>query len=219
MESSPHSGRYEAAATPVRSTRRARPTWTTSARSRARRRLTLGSTAEPNRITIGLRPGIRAITGLLCAVFVLTAYDGQQSDVSDERWGPLAVASPYRGAGQALFVGVLRVTEECVFLEQGNERTLLVWESDRTSWSPETRTISFDAQGGTVTVSDRDHVRLGGGGSAVDEGGLAPDEWVESIDWVASPSQSCLTDARFSVGDVEVFTQSPRSDLSPRPVG
>lgn len=86
--------------------------------------------------------------------------------------------------------------------EQGDD-VLLVWPADRTTWNARARTVTFENfDGTTVTVGDGDEVEMGGGGTSVDEGGLPGAEWLASIEWVAPPDPSCVTDTRWGVGDI-----------------
>jgi hypothetical protein len=113
---------------------------------------------------------------------------GDLSEGSDP-WGPLAVME-MSGGMDALTTGVLRVTDRCVFLETaGGESELLVWPADRTRWDEATGTIRFTNP-------------PAGGGDSTDEGGVAPAEWVASIDWVAAPDPSCPMDIRWYLSSV-----------------
>jgi hypothetical protein len=122
-----------------------------------------------------------------------------------ETWGPLAVIPPPDGTDLASNEGTLRITDACVYLEDpGGDLWLLVWPADRTTWSEESRSITFENfDGSVVTVVDGDRVGLGGGGSSEAESGISGEEWVRRIDWVAPPSSSCSLDLRFFVGGVE----------------
>ncbi|GBE24647.1 hypothetical protein BMS3Bbin02_00922 [bacterium BMS3Bbin02] len=118
------------------------------------------------------------------------------------QWGPLAVV---RGGGgdEALIEGTIEITDECVFLDERGELVLLVWPSDRTEWDESSASIRFsDFDGSTTTFVDGQTVRLGGGGSSVEEGGLGAEEWVNSIEWMSVPLLSCVTDTRWSVSSV-----------------
>jgi hypothetical protein len=105
--------------------------------------------------------------------------------------------------GEALIQGTLRITDDCVFLDEQGDDVLLVWPADRTTWTPETRTISFErTDGQAVLLADGNEVTFGGGGSSVDEGGMEPEDWVAAIEWVSEPPSACVTDTRWSIGDL-----------------
>ncbi|MGH9052685.1 MAG: hypothetical protein ACRDWX_06700 [Acidimicrobiia bacterium] len=122
---------------------------------------------------------------------------------TERSWGPLAVEPLPEGSGAALIAGTLKVTEDCVILDEQGEDVLLVWPADRTSWNPESRTIAFETRDGQmVTLTDGDEVKFGGGGSSMEEDGLSAEAFVTSVKWVSQPQPSCVTDARWFVGDV-----------------
>lgn len=156
---------------------------------------------------------MRTIVMVLAALLALSACGGS-TDVADrpgpdgQAWGPLAVTPPDQTSMEALIQGTLRVTDDCVLLDEQGEDVLLMWDAGQVTWNAEARTITFEDADGTVTVADGDRVRLGGGGSSVDEGGAPPQQWVESIDWVSPPAPSCLTDIRWSVDEVEKLSNS-----------
>lgn len=146
--------------------------------------------------------GMAALT-LAGLLFSACAAGGDQpaAQRSDE-WGPLAVAEPSGGVMEALTGGTLRLAEDCAFLDTGDEDMLLVWPADRTTWNPDGRTVTLeDFNGDRGTGGDGDAIRVGGGGSTVDEGAAPGDEWVERIDWVSAPDESCPTDSRWIVGE------------------
>lgn len=121
-----------------------------------------------------------------------------------DAWGPLAVIPPQGGADTGRAEGTLRITDTCVFLESRGEVELLVWPADRTTWSGESRAITFENFDGSVaTLGDGDHVVLGGGGDREAESGISGKEWVRRTDWVAPPDLSCPLDPRWGVGAVE----------------
>lgn len=125
--------------------------------------------------------------------------------ISDAKrsWGPLAVVPPPEGSGTALIAGTLKVTEECVLLDERGEDVLLVWPADRTHWNPESRTIAFETSDGQMlTLSDGQEVKIGGGGSSMEEGGLSAEAFVTGLNWVSGPQRSCVTDGRWFVADV-----------------
>jgi len=121
-----------------------------------------------------------------------------------EAWGPLAVIPPQDGTGLAGNEGTLRITDTCVYLESpGGELWLLFWPADRTRWSWDSRSITFENfDGSVVTVGDGDHVVLGGGGDSEAESGISADEWLRRMEWVEAPTSTCSLDRRFRVGVV-----------------
>lgn len=127
---------------------------------------------------------------------------GDASPPAEEaRWGPLAVVEGGRGSDAALIRGVLVITDDCVLLDERGESVLLVWPDDMVSWDAGNATVEVPTgDGPTEELHDGDTVRLGGGGSSVAEGGLPAADFVESIDWIAAPDPSCVTDTRWFVG-------------------
>jgi len=121
-------------------------------------------------------------------------------------WGPLAVV-PFSNGDEARTEGTLRITDTCAFLEVGGTPTLLLWGADRTTWSAETRTITFENFDGTVvTVADGDDVVLGGSGGGREseaESGIPNEGWVDRTEWVAPPAASCPIDEWWSIGSVQ----------------
>jgi hypothetical protein len=111
-------------------------------------------------------------------------------------WGPLAVAEPVDGIGEALATGMLRINDDCVLIELGAGATaLLVWPADRTEWnSTESAVTLRNLDGSQVTLGDGDRVALGGGGDSVQEG-------LGDVEWVAPPAAACQFDARWFVGE------------------
>lgn len=138
--------------------------------------------------------------------------DPQQTQAGPTpEWGPLAVVPPPEGQDEALIHGTLHVTDECVLLEEQGDDVLLVWPADRATWNPNARTVTFEnPKGGTVTIEGGDELRIGGGGSSADEGGVSNEEYVSRRDWVSPPEPSCVTDTRWGVGTVQaVSNQQP----------
>jgi hypothetical protein len=126
---------------------------------------------------------------------------GTEAD-ADVSWGPLAVIVTNSGM-QARNEGTLVLTDQCVFLERGGERELLVWPANQTNWSPGTAESPFRRSNGAVmTMRDGQHVVLGGGGSSRSQDGLAGEEWASRIEWVAAPDPGCIIDVRWMVSDV-----------------
>jgi len=120
-----------------------------------------------------------------------------------DAWGPLAVIPAQAGADTARTEGRLRITDTCVFLESGGTIQLLIWPVNRTMWDAQLRAITFMNFDGTiVTVSDGEHVVLGGGGDSTAESGVTGEEWVGRMKWVAPPAASCSLDSRWGVGAV-----------------
>jgi len=134
-------------------------------------------------------------------------------------WGPLAVV-PSSNGDQARTEGTLRITDTCVFVDLGGTPTLLLWGADRTAWSVESRTVTFDNFDGTVvTVADGDDVVLGGsgGGRASEaESGISNEGWVSRTEWVSPPAPSCPLDEWWGVGSVEV-SAAPTAPVSASP--
>lgn len=129
--------------------------------------------------------------------------------------GPLAV-NESNGA-EARNEGTLRITEGCVFLERGGEQQLLVWPADRARWDAVGGTITFTTvRNGELTLKSGDYVELGGGGSSEAEGGMIPQERVETVTWVQRPADACLIDAWWFVSDAAV-TAVPTPTPEPRP--
>jgi hypothetical protein len=129
--------------------------------------------------------------------------DDEATETADDAWGPLAVLSGPPSGEEALIAGSLHVNEDCVTLEEGagEQRVLLVWPSEGTTWNPQTRVIDYSDGTRTVELSDGDEVAFGGGGSSADEGGLTAREWAASIDgWASEPDPSCPADERWFVG-------------------
>lgn len=148
--------------------------------------------------------GMAALT-LAGLLFTACGAGGDQpaAQTSEESWGPLAVFEASEGVVRtALIGGTLRLTEDCAFLDTWTEDMLLVWPDYRTTWNADERTVTLeDFSGDKGTAGDGDEIRVGGGGSAVDEGGAPGDEWVEGVDWVSAPDESCPIDSRWFVGE------------------
>ncbi len=137
-----------------------------------------------------------AIAGCSSADAPPHSSDDQQAREQDP-WGPLAVQPPQEGFLEAETGGTLRITDECVFLGDGDEsEVLLVWPADRTSWDGANRTITYEDVDGTVTVADGDQVTLGGGYVPIE----SFEEWVAEFEWVSPPAQTCRADLYWPVG-------------------
>ena len=136
-------------------------------------------------------------------------YSVREFDISpDTSWGPMAVLDAPDGAphGQAAATGVVRITEECVFLEQNGRSVLLIWDGSRVSWDAETSTISHRNDDGTVfVVSDGMEVEVGGGSAQ----GF-PVLYLERADWLSAPRDACRGGG-FVVGSVG----EPQGEASP----
>ena len=103
----------------------------------------------------------------------------------------------------ALAFGTIRITDNCVFLDERGDQVLLVWLADRTAWDPADRSITFRNIDDTeVTVHHGDAVELGGGGESPElTDGVGP-EWVSTVDWAARPGPRCPIHAGWRVSEV-----------------
>ena len=96
------------------------------------------------------------------------------------------------------------ITDVCVYLERGSEKTLLFWPANRTRWNEQQRAITFwNFDGPLVTVRDGDAVVLAGGGDAEAESGISAEAWAGRMAWVAPPDPSCSAERRWGVGGIE----------------
>jgi hypothetical protein len=112
--------------------------------------------------------------------------------------------------------GTLRITDACVYVDQGGEETLLFWPADRALWDEPTRAITFTNYDRAITtVRDGDPVVLGGGGDSEAESGVSGAEWVATMTWVVPPASTCSLASRFGVGVVETPAPSPTATASP----
>lgn len=150
--------------------------------------------------------GLRQRVGIAIALILVAAScgDGRGSDAEQESsWGSLAVGPAVpNGGDEALIGGVLTLDGNCTAVETGTESVLLVWPADRTTPVQEEGSISFETLDGELhTLSYGNDVTFAGGGSSVDEGGLPAAAWIERIDWVAEPEQSCVENSRWSITD------------------
>lgn len=115
-------------------------------------------------------------------------------------WGPLAVVPGSEAGDGALVRGSLQIDDRCVLLDEQGEDVLLVWPADRTAWNAEGGTVTFIRNNGQVArLRGGDQVSLGGGGSSRGEDGLAADEFMAGIDWVAEPDPECVVDSRWFI--------------------
>lgn len=147
-----------------------------------------------------------AVAGVLVVALLASALqrpEGPGPGVGGE-WGPLAVVAPSAGQMDALAVGTLHISPDCVVLEEAeNQMTMLVWPADRTSWDAATRSITFVTFAGQrVTLADGDTVTFGGGGDSTDESGISGEAWRNGMEWIAPPADGCPLESRWSVGDV-----------------
>jgi len=156
--------------------------------------------------------------GLACGMRDLPTARTQTSAASassqplHDEWGPLAVAECCVGGDFARNEGLLHISDRCVNLEVGSGRSLLLlWGSDTTTWDPEANAIHFQRRDGQgVELRDGQSVIVGGSGEAFTDDpdaseGLPWHEWVERIDWVAEPDESCaVADGSWGVGNAEV---------------
>lgn len=118
---------------------------------------------------------------------------------AESGFGPLAVRNGPPTGDEALVSGTIEITDTCVFLTSGDERSLLVWPSEGTEWDDASRTIRYSAEG-TVELRDGDSFRVAGSGSSEAESGLGGRAWAASIPWVAEPDPACVTSTRHFVG-------------------
>lgn len=114
-------------------------------------------------------------------------------------WGPLAVQASGNGE-KARTQGTLRIDEDCVLLERGGERTLLVWPASQVSWDPGRETVMFvDRHGRLRQLTNGMPVGFGGGGASEAEGGPLEDRFA-SVDWVKRPDPECVAPSVWFVG-------------------
>jgi hypothetical protein len=112
----------------------------------------------------------------------------------------LAVLDMPEGAahGQALFPGVLRVTDDCVFLEQNGRNVLLIWDPHRVRWDAFRTQINHrNDNGAAVTVADGAKIEIGGGGAQD-----FPEPYIERAAWLSEPNDACLAGGAIVVGGV-----------------
>ncbi len=131
------------------------------------------------------------VIGLAVSVLVAGCISDGPRD-----WGPLAVERSNGNGDQARTEGVLQFDAGCVFLVGGNERTLLGWPDQRTTWDGRTSTILYVHGDGTVArLFDGQHWAFGGSGdffAAV----------VQRLEWVVPPRPECAAAEIWSVGEV-----------------
>lgn len=152
-------------------------------------------------LALGLFAGVAAALAIPLWSSLREAGPAAGVGEGSDAWGPLAVVPRADGVAEALIEGALHITEECVFLSEQGEDVLLVWPEDRTTWDAEAGTITFrNLDGDTVLLATGDEVRMSGGGSSTNEGGVSNENWAAGIDWVSPPSPSCVTGTRWFVG-------------------
>lgn len=136
----------------------------------------------------------RAVAGLIAAV-------GLSGCGPTANWGPLAVVQPVAAGADAATTGTIRITDACVFVERQGEETLLVWPSDRTTWSNATRSITFvnDAEV-RITVTDGMDVALGGGESST----ASAEDWIGRMPWVQPPAPECVREIAWFVNHLDI---------------
>lgn len=115
-------------------------------------------------------------------------------------WGPLAVVPGSEAGDGAMIRGSIQIDDGCALLDEQGEDVLLVWPADRTAWNGDEQTVTFVRNNGqAASLQDGDQVSFGGGGSSRGEDGLAADEFMAGIDWVAEPASNCLMDTRWFI--------------------
>ncbi len=115
-------------------------------------------------------------------------------------YGPMAV---YGSEGEvptmdALTVGTLVITDECVFVDRRGRREFVAWLAGTVRWEEPGRIVGANWHNKVVSLSAGDRVRLGGG--TLPEDVRDPD----SMTWVAPRNDECLADATFwSNGEID----------------
>lgn len=105
-----------------------------------------------------------------------------------EKWGPMAVMDvswqdSFRGGSSAAARsgGTLHITEDCVYLGEGDTRIGLVWSEADARWDPTSSTIEMDGR----ILREGQAVELAGGARPLEGQGMPP------IDFVNPPSPTC----------------------------
>lgn len=142
---------------------------------------------------------IRVPVLVVMALGVGACGSSESGSGDDSGWGPLAVMKGPPSDYEALVSGTIEITDECVLLRNGDERSLLVWPSEGTHWDESSRTIRYTADG-TVELQHGDTLTVGGGGSSEAESGADGRAWAQTIDWEAEPDPACFTSRRSFVG-------------------
>lgn len=134
----------------------------------------------------------------------LSAPNGAESTgVRGSEWGPLAVIESTGGGDDALITGTIEITDACAFINDGGQRTLLVWPDSRVDWLASRNAIQFlSGSGNRVTLESQDLVTFSGGGSSDGEGGMSREEFLQSTDWLARPPSECVVGSRWFIADV-----------------
>jgi hypothetical protein len=113
-------------------------------------------------------------------------------------WAPLAVhtgtldgADP---AMDALAQGMFQVTDDCVFVDSGAERNLVVFRLSPADWTWDTsaREIVVPNGSGALRFGDGDEIWLGGGGRTGDYG-PSLEEILGNYRWLSPPRRDCIT--------------------------
>lgn len=108
-------------------------------------------------------------------------------------YGPLAVLGPSTGSSDSLGgTGDLSITPDCVTLSLPNGETLLlVWHSNRVTWSEQRHEIAFEnVDGESFVLSDGGEVTVGGE-SLIGDGG----ELNREVEWIAELDPGCQGEA------------------------
>jgi len=82
---------------------------------------------------------------------------------------------------------------------------LLVWPEPHVDWLGARNAIQFaSGSGDQIVLQDGETVTFSGGGSTESEDGLARDDFLESMVWVARPHPDCVASSRWSIADIVV---------------
>jgi hypothetical protein len=146
------------------------------------------------------------VVGVALVMVLLLSRNRDDANQANLAWGPLAVVPRQDGQMQALTSGRLRITDTCVYLEEGGDearKVTLVWSQSWTTWIPDRSEIGFNNRGrGFLTLRDGQILGFGGGGDSIDEGGLPGPIWLARTSWVSPPNPSCPIDTRWYVNEV-----------------
>ena len=129
--------------------------------------------------------------GCVALILILSACSQESS------WGPLAVLDldPDADSMQAGAEGTIRITDECVFLNQNGRDALLLWDDNRVQWDAESSQITHrNHDGATLVISDGDQLLVGGGSASQEF-----DPVVTA--WASEPAEACLTNGAWVVGE------------------
>lgn len=151
-------------------------------------------------MTTRSHPGRIGFILIATTLALVTACGSAAPTNGSAELGPLAVVPGSEAGDGALIRGRLQIDDRCVLLDEQGEDVLLVWPADRTAWNADDGTVTFVRNNGQATsLKDGDQVSFGGGGSSREEDGLAADEFLAGIDWVAEPAADCVMDTRWFV--------------------